>query len=330
MLIAANFHYVRESFHAPHPSIFGVTPVQFERQLDALGASAQFLDTDAVIDVIDGRRPMPPRAVVVTFDDGFKEQFEIAWPILRARGIPALFFINTRPIDEQRVTTTHMIHLLRAHVATADLEATVRETCAEREIPFEAPTAAVAARVYRYDPPEAARLKYYLNHTLREDQRGPLVAQCFAALGFDEAAVSRDLYMSRDMVATLACARLVGTHGHAHLPLGLLEERVAREDVATSLRLLHEWTGTEPAALSYPFGFLEACSSAAADEARRGGVRFAFTMERAANATIDAPFFMARFSNNDVPGAPGAPDAYTFWNSQIPSRWFRSAGAHVA
>jgi peptidoglycan/xylan/chitin deacetylase (PgdA/CDA1 family) len=223
-----------------------------------------------------------------------------------------------------------MIHLLRAHVATADLEASVRQACAEREIVFETPSAAVAARVYRYDAPDDARLKYYLNHVLREDQRDPLVAQCFGALGFDEAAVSRDLYMSRDMVATLARARLVGTHGHAHVPLGLLDECGARADVATSLRLLERWTGTTVLALSYPFGFVEACSAAAADEARHSGVRFAFTMERAGNATIDTPFFMARYSNNDVPGAPGAPDADAFWDSQMHARWFRGADAAVA
>lgn len=43
MLIACNFHYIRESFETPFPSIFGVTPQQFEHQLDLLAHHGEFI-----------------------------------------------------------------------------------------------------------------------------------------------------------------------------------------------------------------------------------------------------------------------------------------------
>jgi len=69
---------------------------------------------------------------------------------------------------------------------------------------------------------------------------------------------------------------------------------------------LSDWAGYAPYALSYPYGSRAACSAVAADVARRCGVRFAFTMERAANPDLTRPLHLARFDNNDLPGGKAA------------------------
>ncbi len=158
MLAAANFHYIRENFAAPFPSIFGVTPKQFEDQLDALGQSGAFLSAGDIADIIASKKAMPERAWVITYDDGLREQYDLAWPILQRKGIPAIFYINTRPIEESMVVTTHKIHLLRSKVDPAVLFKAVNESLAKHAISAEMPTAQKAASVYKYDTGEAARL----------------------------------------------------------------------------------------------------------------------------------------------------------------------------
>lgn len=54
MLIAVNYHYIRERFDEPYPSIFGVTPSEFAQQLDALGAEATFVGASDIVDALDG------------------------------------------------------------------------------------------------------------------------------------------------------------------------------------------------------------------------------------------------------------------------------------
>lgn len=46
-------------------------------------------------DFMSGRRPLPPRAVVITFDDGHVSSYQHAYPILRQHGFAATFFVYT-------------------------------------------------------------------------------------------------------------------------------------------------------------------------------------------------------------------------------------------
>ena len=87
---------------------------------------------------------------------------------------------------------------------------------------------------------------------------------------------------------------------------GLLSPPAIESQIALASHYLADWAGYAPYALSYPYGSRDACSPAAADVARRCGIRFAFTMERAANPDLSRPLHLARFDNNDLPGGKAA------------------------
>src|SRR5262245_52972853 len=120
MLIAVNYHYVRPSFADPFPSIYGVTPGALQQQLELLGRVGQFVSAEDLRDAISQARRIPQRAILVTFDDGLREQFDHAWPVLNRLGIPAVFFINTHPIIINKVSSVHKVHLLRSQIAPKD------------------------------------------------------------------------------------------------------------------------------------------------------------------------------------------------------------------
>ena len=323
MLVAINYHYIRERFDTPYPSIFGVTPEDLYLQLDVLGRSACFLSIDDIVDIVDGKRLLPDRSVVITFDDGLKEQYELAWPILQKKGIPAIFFANTRPIIDNFVTTTHKVHIIRAYTHPDELLKHLQAALAKENLVFNLPETHKAQKVYRYDSAENARLKFFLNHVLEEKQQELVVGQIFQEAGFDQVSLSNELYMDKSMTAELAESGCLGTHGHAHRPLGLLDNKTALSDFVTSMNKLNDWTGLNVKALSYPFGFREACSKAVAHQAKRMGVKFAFTMERAGNIKIDAPMFMARFSVSDIFNAKRPVNIAEFWDKVSHASWFR-------
>jgi peptidoglycan/xylan/chitin deacetylase (PgdA/CDA1 family) len=52
---------------------------------------------------IAGRKPLPPRPVVVTFDDGYRSVFDVARPILQRYRIPAAMFICSEPVERRRL-----------------------------------------------------------------------------------------------------------------------------------------------------------------------------------------------------------------------------------
>ena len=68
--------------------------------LDELGYRP--VDLDAVLAYYVERRPLPRRAVLITFDDGYRDNLENAVPVLRRYGYPAVLFVPIGYLDEER------------------------------------------------------------------------------------------------------------------------------------------------------------------------------------------------------------------------------------
>ena len=67
-----------------------------------------------MIDALDHGRALPRRAVVVTFDDGYDDNYRVAFPILRELGMPATFFVSTGHIDSGRAYAYDwLVHMIR-------------------------------------------------------------------------------------------------------------------------------------------------------------------------------------------------------------------------
>lgn len=163
MLIAINYHYVRPEFDAPYPGIHGITPNQFESQLRLLAGAGTFVSAADILAAVRGEKKLPERALAVTFDDGLREQYEHAVPVLRRLEIAAIFFINTGPIAEGTVSSVHKTHLLRANVAPREFTAMLHASAHDRRIELNADThSRRAVEHYHYDDPETARLKFLI------------------------------------------------------------------------------------------------------------------------------------------------------------------------
>ncbi len=87
------YHAVADLAKDPVLAEYGVPPALFAAQLDDLTEHGwEFVDLDAVLAALDGGAPLPRRALLLTFDDAYTDLLEVACPLLRARGIPAVVF----------------------------------------------------------------------------------------------------------------------------------------------------------------------------------------------------------------------------------------------
>src|SRR5689334_6497898 len=69
----------------------------------------------ALVDALEGRDTLPARAVVITFDDGWENQYLHAFPILRRFGLTATFFVFTTPIGtDRKLMTWEQLRALQA------------------------------------------------------------------------------------------------------------------------------------------------------------------------------------------------------------------------
>ena len=75
----------------------------FARQVNYLARHYQVLDLADILNRIRSGDELPPNSVALTFDDGYRDNFELAFPILRRCHIPATFFLTTGFVSRQDV-----------------------------------------------------------------------------------------------------------------------------------------------------------------------------------------------------------------------------------
>ncbi len=89
-LTVLSYHEIADQADALAPA-YSVTPTNFLRQMDWLrNHGYRFVSLDDVLASREGRRPLPEKAVLVTFDDAYRSIHLHAWPVLRMFRIPAV------------------------------------------------------------------------------------------------------------------------------------------------------------------------------------------------------------------------------------------------
>jgi len=80
----------------------GKTPArQFARQLEYLTAHYDVVPLSRMVERLIAREPLPSRLAAVTIDDGYRDAYEVAYPLLRRYGISASLFVVTEFADRR-------------------------------------------------------------------------------------------------------------------------------------------------------------------------------------------------------------------------------------
>src|SRR5882757_7917086 len=76
-----------------------ITPAAFEAEMKELkDRGITVISMQDLLAWKRGEKNIPPRSAVVTFDDGWKSQYEVAWPIMKKYGYPFTMFIYTEGV----------------------------------------------------------------------------------------------------------------------------------------------------------------------------------------------------------------------------------------
>ena len=85
---------------------------QFSDDLDFLQRNYSPIGLPDVIGWVRGKKDLQPNCLLLTFDDGFREIFDVIAPILLEKGIPATFFISSAFLDNKELCYEHKASLL--------------------------------------------------------------------------------------------------------------------------------------------------------------------------------------------------------------------------
>jgi peptidoglycan/xylan/chitin deacetylase (PgdA/CDA1 family) len=291
---------------APHiaPLFACKRPSDLERDLVYLKTRFHCVSHDEVVAHREKGTALPPKAVMVSFDDGLTECFTEARPLLLAHGVPATFFVCSNFIDNRSLMYRNTIALCISRVARAD--------------PAEQGRLAQALRArFPIAAESGAAVREWLLG-LEFADRATIDAAC-EALGVDVAAFLRDRrpYMTRDQITQLhADGFTIGAHTSDHPLLGRVGDwNEVRRQVRESCDLAREITGRARVPFAFPFNGLDLSRDALA--ALRDELGSIDLMYDTNNLMRDRPFIVNRIWC-DTPS--GATDA----RSNLPSLLWRA------
>lgn len=83
-----------------YPALVSASPDAFARQMRWIAARHRVVSLREVLHSRRTGEPLPPRALLVTFDDAYADFAEHAWPVLSALGLPVALFVPTAYPDQ--------------------------------------------------------------------------------------------------------------------------------------------------------------------------------------------------------------------------------------
>jgi peptidoglycan/xylan/chitin deacetylase (PgdA/CDA1 family) len=236
---------------------------------DQLDAQMRFLsrnfDVVSAAELVGSPPTRAGRRVAVTFDDGYRECYDVAFPILRAHGIPATFFLTTGFIDGTRAAwwdeITWMANVSGRATVAADgwLPAPVDLDEGRRE----ASLALLKAHYKTLPEPDAERFLDHLAAATGSGRRDP--------------AQAREDWLTWEMAREMRRAGMaLGGHSVNHPILARQSPRTQRAEIEGCLDRLDAELGERPQLFSYPEGTAGAVDATTKAIAARAGVRLAF------------------------------------------------------
>jgi peptidoglycan/xylan/chitin deacetylase (PgdA/CDA1 family) len=215
----------------------------FRRQIAYLIENFSIVSLSAAINLLKNGAVDKP-TVVLTFDDGYQNNFDVAFPVLKQYGIPATIFLTTGLVDSS--DTVWFCHIIRALSCT--LKQSIRWNDTDLDLSKPRLRAAASIRLQaslkEYPPAELGSLVQRIYEVLDVDPLTPLDLD------------SPFRMLTGSSIRTMLESGLVefGAHTQTHAILSLLSPEDQWREISCSVTAVEHVTGQPCRLFAYPNG----------------------------------------------------------------------------
>ncbi len=294
-LVVINYHRIGYFDKTPFdPGVFSASQDILSDQVRHLKKNYDLVTPEDAIDIIAGKAPLRSTAILITFDDGYLDNYELALPVLQTHDAKAIFFLVTAYLDDPH------------QAPWWDAIAWLVRRCAGRTLSLTYPSefevavdeaninTAIAEVLQHFKGPEVDGERF-LTELEREvgASRRDISEDCRLFMNWEEAAQMRDAGMT------------IGLHTHTHRILSQIDAVAQRWELSECRARLSDRLGEPGRFFAYPVGSREAFTETTKRLVEEVGFDAAFSFYGGVNKPNEIdPYDVRRFDfTSDVGSA---------------------------
>ncbi|QYN34472.1 polysaccharide deacetylase family protein [Pseudonocardia sp. DSM 110487] len=283
-LLVLGYHNIESTWFWPSRPGAGIAT--FARQMRVLHRIANVVPLEDALDALAAGRPLPPRAVALTFDDGYRDNLELAAPVLRGYGMPATIYLVPGFLSGEQ-------HAWWERLGWAVGRARARRVRLDGQ------------ELVLGDDGAALRTVETLVKRMTHDERMNAVERLVEDLRPSGEYRADELFLDWDAARGLVPAGMtVGSHTLSHAILGRETAADQHVDLRESRRVLQRELSAEVATLAYPNGTRDDYDDATFAAAREAGYSHAVTAWGGPVSADAPPFEITRTMVSTSTSAP--------------------------
>lgn len=283
LLVIFNYHRIGDPQATPYDSgVFSATARALNDQVAFLKKRLRLIGLEEAVAIATGKRKLVGTLGMITFDDGYKDNYELAFPILRSHGVPGVFFLVSSYVGTAYVPWWDEI----AYLAKQSTSDTIH-----LRYPLE-----VSFENVRSNPASVSEQVVALYKDPDVDGERLLDAMAEACGALRASQSPERLFLSWDEAREMLRGGMeIGSHTHTHRILSKLSPEEQYGEAAQSKTMLEQQLGIRVETMAYPVGLPSSFSAVTQQALARAGYRVAFSFYGGLNrAPGKAPFDMRR------------------------------------
>lgn len=248
-----------------------VSRKQFEAALKFIVKHYTPVSLQDVIAEPDGKR-LPPRPVLLTFDDAYASVSEFAAPLCAELGVPGVFFVNGSCLNNQQLALENLVCYVTNIYGLDTVNSAIRSVAGTSNL-------MVRSLLHVF-----SRFLPATSLEGRQNFRSALARS--AGINEGEMAAEADLYLTSQQLRDLANFKFeIGNHTYAHTNCRTLSSTDFPSEIDKNKTVLEEISGTHVRSFSVPYGSSVDLTHDLCEHLRRNGYKALFLAEGRANSS---------------------------------------------
>lgn len=269
-----------------------VTADTFEKQMKFLSNHYRVLSLEEFYGCHSNKKPLPAKTAVITFDDGWEDNYINAFPILKKYNIPATIFLTTGFIGKTSVFWQEKLRFL--------LKVFQKKTFNERRFfleKFKNLPGILKSCTTLNSEADIVDVPDHLMDMVEKD-RTVFMNDLEAFLGYPEFPIKTNGFMTWENAREMLTDKIdFGSHTENHRIMTKLSLKEIQEEITVSKIKIEEALNTQVRAFAYPNGYF---NKIVMENVKNSGYQYAVSVDTGLNNIHTNPFCLKRLNINEI------------------------------